>query len=60
MASIIDALYALRKSIQGEDANVINEHIKALETATEPLAHEIMNASVAESLTGKTVEQASA
>lgn len=57
VASIIDALYALRKSIQSDDANLINEHIKGLETATEPLAHEIMNASVAESLTGKSVEQ---
>lgn len=57
VASIIDALYALRKSIQGEDAQLISDHVKALETSTEPLAQEIMNATVAESLTGKTVEQ---
>lgn len=57
VASIIDALYALRKSIQADDANEILSNIKSLETATEPLAQEIMNASVAEALTGKNVEQ---
>lgn len=57
VAAIIDALYALRRSVGGEDAAEINKHLKDLEKATEPLAHEIMNASVAEALEGKSVEQ---
>jgi molecular chaperone DnaK len=57
VANVIDALYALRRAANGEDAAEIAKQQKLLEEATEPLAHEIMNASVAEALTGKTVEQ---
>ncbi len=57
VADVIDALYALRRVVNGEDAAVITEQQAILERATEPLAHEIMNASVAEALEGKTVEQ---
>ena len=57
VANVIDSLYALRRAANGEDAAEIAKQQKLLEDATEPLAHEIMNASVAEALTGKTVEQ---
>ena len=57
VADVIDALYALRRVVNGEDAAAITEQQAILERATEPLAHEIMNASVAEALEGKTVEQ---
>ncbi|HWF43374.1 MAG TPA: Fe-S protein assembly chaperone HscA [Candidatus Kapabacteria bacterium] len=57
VANVIDALYALRRSVNGEDAAEIMKNQKLLEDATTPLAQEIMNASVAEALTGKTVEQ---
>jgi molecular chaperone DnaK len=57
VANVIDALYALRRAVNGEDAVEIAKQQKLLEDATTPLAQEIMNASVAEALTGKTVEQ---
>ncbi|HET6399994.1 MAG TPA: Fe-S protein assembly chaperone HscA [Candidatus Kapabacteria bacterium] len=57
VADVIDALYALRRVVNGEDAAAITAQQATLERATEPLAHEIMNASVAEALEGKTVEQ---
>jgi molecular chaperone DnaK len=57
VADVIDALYALRRVVNGEDAAAITAQQALLERATEPLAHEIMNASVAEALEGKTVEQ---
>ncbi|MFI5201485.1 MAG: Fe-S protein assembly chaperone HscA [Candidatus Kapaibacterium sp.] len=57
VADVIDALYALRRVVNGEDAAAITAQQTLLERATEPLAHEIMNASVAEALEGKTVEQ---
>ena len=57
VADIIDALYALRRVVNGEDAGAIAEQQALLERATSPLAQEIMNASVAEALEGKTVEQ---
>jgi len=57
VASVIDALYALRRALNSEDAAEITKQQALLEVATEPLAKEIMNASVAEALTGKTVEQ---
>ncbi len=56
VASVIDALYALRRALNSEDAAEITKQQALLEVATEPLAKEIMNASVAEALTGKTVE----
>ncbi|MDP4220622.1 MAG: Fe-S protein assembly chaperone HscA [Bacteroidota bacterium] len=56
---MIDALYALKKSLAGEDAKEIGDNLSALEHATEPLAHEIMNASVSEALSGKAVEEVS-
>ncbi|MDP4200927.1 MAG: Fe-S protein assembly chaperone HscA [Bacteroidota bacterium] len=57
VASVIDALYSLRRAV---NSNVPAEIIKQqdiLEHATEPLAHEIMNATVSEALTGRTLEQ---
>ncbi len=57
VGDVIDALYALRRVTGGEDAAAIAEQQALLERATEPLAHEIMNASVAQALEGKTVEQ---
>jgi molecular chaperone DnaK len=57
VADVIDALYALRRVVNGEDAAAITEQQTILERATEPLAQEIMNASVAEALEGKTIEQ---
>lgn len=57
VASVIDALYALRRAANSNDVPEIVKLHEALERATEPLAHEIMNASLAEALTGKTVEQ---
>ncbi len=57
VADVIDALYALRRVVNSEDAAAIVEQQKLLERATEPLAQEILNASVAEALEGKTVEQ---
>jgi len=54
---VIDTLYALKKSLNGENAKEIQEHLDALEHVTEPLAHEIMNASVSEALSGKAVEE---
>lgn len=55
--SIIDALYALKKSLGTENAKEIQDNLDALESATEPLAHEIMNASVSEALSGKALEE---
>lgn len=57
VASVIDALYALRRAVNSDDAAEIVKHQQTLEKATEPLAQEIMNAAVSEALTGKTVEQ---
>ncbi len=57
VAEVIDALYALRRVVSSDDATAISEQQAQLERATEPLAHEIMNASVAQALEGKTVEQ---
>jgi molecular chaperone DnaK len=57
VGSVIDALYALRRAVGTDDANEIIKQQQLLEKATEPLAHEIMNATVAEALEGKTVEQ---
>ncbi len=57
VGDVIDALYALRRAASGEDASNILQQQELLERATEPLAHEIMNASLAEALEGKTVEQ---
>ena len=57
VGAVIDALYALRRAVNSEDPVEITKQQKLLETATEPLAKEIMNASIAEALTGKTVEQ---
>jgi molecular chaperone DnaK len=54
---IIDALYALKKSLSGEDPKEIQNNLDALESATESLAHEIMNASVSEALSGKAVAE---
>jgi molecular chaperone HscA len=54
---MIDALYALKKSLGGEDIKEMQSNLDALETATEPLAHEIMNASVSEALSGKALEE---
>ncbi|MEI8135588.1 MAG: Fe-S protein assembly chaperone HscA [bacterium] len=54
---IIDALYSVKKSLQGENAKEIQDNLDSLESATEQLAHEIMNASVSEVLSGKAVEQ---
>ena len=54
---IIDALYALKKSLSGEDAKEIRENLDILERVTEPLAHEIMNASVSEAFSGKSLEE---
>jgi hypothetical protein len=54
---IIDSLYAVKKSLSGENAKEIQENLDALESATELLAHEIMNASVSEALSGKAVEE---
>jgi Fe-S protein assembly chaperone HscA len=54
---IIDSLYALKKSLTGENAKEIQDNLNALESATEPLAHEIMNASVSVALSGKAVEE---
>jgi molecular chaperone DnaK (HSP70) len=55
IASVIDTLYALRRALQGEDAGLMNSTLTALEQATEPLAQEIMNTSVAQALAGKAV-----
>ncbi|MEP7234218.1 MAG: molecular chaperone DnaK [Ignavibacteriota bacterium] len=55
--NVIDALYALKKSSNGEKAKEIQEHLDSLEHVTEPLAHEIMNASVSVALSGKNVEE---
>jgi Fe-S protein assembly chaperone HscA len=55
---IIDSLYSLRKSLTSENYKEIKEATELLEQHTELLAHEIMNASVSQALTGKTVEQA--
>jgi len=57
VGDVIDALYALRRSVNAEDAAQIIHHQELLERATEPLAHEIMNASIAEALEGKLIEQ---
>jgi molecular chaperone DnaK len=57
VANVIDSLYALRRAVNGEDPAEIAKQQKLLEHATEPLAHEIMNAAVSEALAGKTVEQ---
>jgi molecular chaperone DnaK len=59
IAAVIDALYALRRVVQSEDSEAINLQIKALETATEPLAQEIMNASLSDVLEGKNVAEIS-
>jgi molecular chaperone DnaK (HSP70) len=55
---IIDALYSLRKALTGNDVKEIQATTESLERATEPLAQEILNASVSQALAGKTVEQA--
>jgi molecular chaperone HscA len=57
VGDVIDALYALRRSVGTEDAAQIIQQQTLLERATEPLAHEIMNASIAEALEGKLIEQ---
>ncbi len=57
VADVIDALYALRRAVNGDDPAEIAKQQSLLERATEPLAREIMNAAVAEALEGKTVEQ---
>jgi molecular chaperone DnaK (HSP70) len=57
VASVIDALYSLRRAVNSDDAAEITKQQQLLESATEPLAKEIMDASVTEALTGKTVEQ---
>lgn len=56
---VIDSLYALKKSLSGENAKEIALNLETLEHTTEPLAHEIMNASVSEALSGKAVEEVS-
>ncbi len=57
VGAVIDALYALRRAVNSEDPVEITKQQNLLESATEPLAKEIMNASISEALTGKTVEQ---
>jgi hypothetical protein len=57
VGDVIDALYALRRAASGEDASNILKQQELLERATEPLAHEIMNASLSQALEGKTLEQ---
>lgn len=54
---LIDDLYGLKKAVAGEDAAEIQSKLDALEKSTEPLAQEIMNASVAQALEGKTLEE---
>src|SRR5579883_46 len=48
VADVIDALYALRRAVNGDDPAEIAKQQSLLERATEPLAREIMNAAVAE------------
>ena len=55
--AVIDHLYALKKSMSGTNASEINAGMESLEKATEPLAHEIMNASVSQALSGKVLEE---
>lgn len=50
---IIDSLYALRKVLSTDDAKEIKALTEMLEEVTEPMAHEILNASVSQALTGK-------
>lgn len=50
---IIDSLYALRKVLSTNDAKEIKALTEMLEEVTEPMAHEILNASVSQALTGK-------
>ncbi len=54
---MIDALYAVKKSLSGENAKELQENLDTLEHVTEPLAHEIMNASVSQALSGKALEE---
>ena len=55
---IIDSLYALRKAISTDDAKEIIALTETLEQRTEPMAHEILNASVSQALSGKAIEHA--
>ncbi len=55
---IIDSLYALRKAISTDDAKEILALTETLEQRTEPMAHEILNASVSQALSGKAIEHA--
>jgi Fe-S protein assembly chaperone HscA len=54
---LIDSLYAVKKAVAGDDAAEIKAKLDALERSTEPLAQEIMNASVAQALEGKKLEE---
>ncbi|MBS1903585.1 MAG: Fe-S protein assembly chaperone HscA [Bacteroidetes bacterium] len=57
---IIDALYGLRKALGSDSAKEIQALTEALEQVTQPLAQEILNASVSQALAGKAVEEAGA
>jgi Fe-S protein assembly chaperone HscA len=54
---LIDDLYAVKKAVAGDDVSEIKSKLEALEKSTEPLAQEIMNASVAQALEGKKLEE---
>jgi Fe-S protein assembly chaperone HscA len=57
ISEIIDDLYALKKATGSDDSQAINSSLDKLERSTEPLAHEIMNLSVSEALSGKALEE---